>query len=931
MVSTKKIEKELQENVRDRVKNVDKIKEVEKFVNDSLLDVFSSTDFFVDDITKRKLNNTIISISDVVKQADDKIERLLHEYTTTWDPARKTAIKTEIKDIEDTITWKVTVIDMAWNISRDPTKPHWWATYEIADFKEKREDYDALQTYTNHFNIATNTLRWTCLMWDSGTWLTMNLDWQFITWWTPNKYYIADENWKEIKPYWWKYKLKMNMADGTEKDVEITWISIDPWTHELKISKDVSFVPDNIDISKPMSFDVACAFNNVTTASWIHTWINVVHAKKIEVTLEYAILDERARKAQFDTYNSATSPHPIEKALEDTFTDDFQTHKYNHHIERQVLEKVLKKFNPAKYDSLNEEQKEKFFQRMLRGWWKDGWSPRLEDYYTSWNIRLYNTYRDRFVADDKKWNKDKNNTMSIPRYIDFIKDQASSQDKCKEFIAAALEKEMSKDANFREICARFTEFLDEAEENKTDNDMNERMDKNFFEKEKRKLKMDRWPWSPFHPRDVNYMRFFNWSSKSIKNQTVNIYTREWHREKWEVQPFKYDLDMSITWKNNIDLTIKIDGQKTPISLKSGQPWTLARRVLRDNRILYWKARAHICFNIYRAMIEMAKDNHMSLSYHDWWKLKEIDFVDGNLVLKERGEIWYKSDKPAENFKQKIFLWVNDFERVDNNDKERDLPDIWVLRRWIEWVWLHFNKAMNTLHEKYRKWVERRFLWAINSRNRFRLPVSAWTSPIKKLLNCKTVSKFDFTTTVNSKWKSINIDFSKNKFTISMNGLKKEISSRDLWKLLNHRQWKVRVFDGMERDIVEGIYIAMIDKMRQNSKIARTNFWFVDDITWRLYVLDKDGDFGYIPKKDWSWSFGHPMRWIVWWLIPPIKKFWALKENKLSTVKGYTKLDRNTDIDQIHEIMKNPFLMQRLVRAMNRRMWLLESMRSIFIT
>jgi hypothetical protein len=83
MVSTKKIERELQENVRNRVKNVDKISEVEKFVNANLLDVFSSPDFFVDDITKRKLNNTIISISDVAKQADDKIERLLHEYTTT--------------------------------------------------------------------------------------------------------------------------------------------------------------------------------------------------------------------------------------------------------------------------------------------------------------------------------------------------------------------------------------------------------------------------------------------------------------------------------------------------------------------------------------------------------------------------------------------------------------------------------------------------------------------------------------------------------------------------------------------------------------------------------------------------------------------------------------------------------------------------------
>jgi hypothetical protein len=72
--------------------------------------------------------------------------------------------------------------------------------------------------------------------------------------------------------------------------------------------------------------------------------------------------------------------------------------------------------------------------------------------------------------------------MSKLRYIDFIKDQASSQDKCKEFIESALEKEMSKESEFKKICARFTEFLDEIEENKTDNDMNERMDNEFFNK-----------------------------------------------------------------------------------------------------------------------------------------------------------------------------------------------------------------------------------------------------------------------------------------------------------------------------------------------------------------------------------------------------------------------------------------------------------------
>ncbi len=926
MVSTKKIEKELQENVRNRVKNVDKIKEVEKFVNENLLDVFSSPDFLVNDIIKNKLEKTMESIKDVVKQAHEKIDLLTAEYPGA-DPARKIVIENDIKNIESTITGKVTG-RIGWNIVRtdlDHNKMH-------PDFEDKQKEYEWLRNcIKNNLKLDDKELKWNCKRWDSGAWMTMNLDWNFLNWWAlpPDRYYIIWDDGKEIKSYWWKYKIKMSMVDGTEKDVEITWISIDSWTHELKISKDVSFAPEDIDTTKPLVFNIACAYSDVLSEDlvWggkVNTWINVVHAKKIEVTLEYETVLRVARRILFDTYNTSVSPRPIEKALEDTFTDDFETHKYNHHIERKVLEKILKKFNAGKYDSLNEEQKEKFFQRMLRGWWKAWWGPKIEDFYATWNVRLYNTYRERFIADDKKRNKDINNVMSKLRYIDFIKDQASSQDKCKEFVESALEKEMSKESEFKKICARFTEFLDEIEENKTDNDMNERMDKEFFNKKrvKKKLKMDRWRWSPFHPRDVNYMRFFNWSSKSMKNQTVNIYTREWHREKWKVQPFKYDLNMSITWKNNIDLMIKIDGEKTPISIKSGQPWTLARRVLRDNRIPYWKARAHICFNIYRAMVEIAKDNHMSLKYRDSWKLKEIDFVDGNLIMKEWNEIWYKSDKPEEKFTQKVFLWVNDFER------EGDADDIWVLRRWIESLGVHFNKAMNTLHKKYRKWVERRFLWVVNSRNRFRLPVSAWTSPIKKLLNCKTATNFDFSTTVNSKWESIAIDFSRNKFTINMNWLKKPISWRDLWKLLNHREWRVRVFDGMERDIAEGVYVALINKLRENSKIARTNFWFVDDVTWRLYVLDKDWDFGYIPKKDRKGVFGHPMRWLVWWLIPWIKKFWALKERKLSTIKWYTKLDPKIDADEIHEIMKNPFLMQRLIRAMNRRMWLLESMRSI---
>lgn len=68
-----------------------------------------------------------------------------------------------------------------------------------------------------------------------------------------------------------------------------------------------------------------------------------------------------------------------------------------------------------------------------------------------------------------------------------------------------------------------------------------------------------------------------------------------------------------------------------------------------------------------------------------------------------------------------------------------------------------------------------------------LPTSIFLSPIKKLLNFRTTTNFDFATTVQSNGKSISIDFKKNKFTFNMDGLKKPISSRTLGKLLRHRE------------------------------------------------------------------------------------------------------------------------------------------------
>lgn len=42
---------------------------------------------------------------------------------------------------------------------------------------------------------------------------------------------------------------------------------------------------------------------------------------------------------------------------------------------------------------------------------------------------------------------------------------------------------------------------------------------------------------------------------------------------------------------------------------------------------------------------------------------------------------------------------------------------------------------------------------------------------------------------------------------------------------------------------------MIEKLRTNTKVARTNFGVSDPTTGRVYILDEDGEFGYVRAED----------------------------------------------------------------------------------
>lgn len=539
-----------------------------------------------------------------------------------------------------------------------------------------------------------------------------------------------------------------------------------------------------------------------------------------------------------------------------------------------------------------------------------------------WTYLKYSDFENWFIDNARSRNKDNSIIRSQWTYKTYISNNLP--DRINEFISGELDKFLQRNAKNTKLKWRLTEFMNNIEDNKLDDNLNKRVSSKIRSKKNQKLyEMERWPRSPFHNRDANYMRFFSWSSTELSNQTVNIYTK-----LWEAEPVNYDLRMNISWKNNIDVEIKLDWKKDPIHLSSGEPTALVRRVLREQQIKYWKVRAHIWYSIYKAMIQLAKEKYFSLQYRekDWTRFIDLDW-DNIVVRRVKNLTTESTEEDILTFNQEKFENTNEFGWAMN----------YSLEKWLLEIWKHFNYAMNHIHKQYRRWVEKRFGTLVNSKNRMRLPRSFWLSPIKKILNMKNTTNFEFETTVESNWKIIDISFAKNKFTFDMEWLEKPIESKDLWKILNKRQNKTRIFDWMERDIVEWIYVALVNSLRENAKIANTDFWVKDDITWNMFVLNKDGRFGMIPKEDLNSKIGawNPMTWIgrinILWV--PInwrrnrKKFWVLNKQRLDR-SSMTLFEQWSAEEK--ELLRNPFLMQRLIKAMNRRMWLFENVRAIFV-
>ncbi len=397
----------------------------------------------------------------------------------------------------------------------------------------------------------------------------------------------------------------------------------------------------------------------------------------------------------------------------------------------------------------------------------------------------------QWITGDRHESNKPEYTKNAIAYRDYIHNNLEEQ--TKKYIDRRLDEVFSNNPEGNTyLKAQLTNYLTEIERQKLDTDVHQNIigdiDAVDTMENRRRMSLDVGGRTiGIGRRDVNYLRFFAGqdSNVEIKDQTVNINTNARPEDLNNPQPVKYDMNMEISGKQQILVNIKIDKQKE-IKLKAGDPASMVRAILECEDIQHGKVRAHIVYNVMRGFIDSAKKKDISLTYRDpnTGDMMVIKMDGNNIVLEQQDNQTNFGTTHRRNttvlFDHQYFENTNTFDARTGNENRR-------LRVGIDRLMGHFNFAMNELHYQYRQASERRWMGLRRGATRMTLPTSFWLSPIKKMMNFRTTTTFDFATTVQSNGKNVSIEFKKNVFTLNIEGLKQPISSRTLGRLLEHRQ------------------------------------------------------------------------------------------------------------------------------------------------
>ena len=739
------------------------------------------------------------------------------------------------------------------------------------------------------------------------TWGPVVLDLSWMTTWTgPNEYKLCDESGRELRYITaWGYYL----INVWWKIVKMYWVTVDKINHRVDF-QNVKFDPTNVDISTPFKLSVNAIYGPIGSA-----WnIKVVSNKTFSLKLNDSVaVVEAWRQNVIQDYEDLSSPIAARGVIKTHLNNVFNWQKDK--LLKDAIERLLTRSWSTTYWTLTQEQKDEYLSRMLDS--KKTTIPWVSATWLMTDLKSFNDFtmfKEWFANDNRARNKDSKNTKSVSIYKQYLHDHFRWES--INYFGYKLDELLQADPNTDTFLkAQLSNYLIELESNKREDPALRTKVENILKSDDVKMKKDKgiWQWwkvlkfEPIRKKDNNYMRFFSWSSKEITNQTVDL----------ESGQLKYDMKIDVSKGNKIWVEIKIDGQE-PITLQSWDydPTTLARRILREPSISSTKARIHMVYSLYKGLLQICKDKDIKLEYFDNkspWAMHEITLASNwDIVLntvKYGTTPPYKIDKEI-LFDEKLFHNLNQFKSSKRHNS---------LQEWIQQIALHFSHAMNHIHDNYRKSIKRGISRWLQRWGKTNLPVSFWSSPIRKLVNkcTKNATNFEFTTSVGT----TQIDFKDNKFTVTTPDSPKPIVSKSLWKILNTRVHKRRIFDWVERDIVEAVYSNLIKKMRENTKVARTHFWVVDDLTGHVYVIDPSWHFGRINRDAINWKnlFNFNGRGEDNWVISEKLLRW----DGINPWYTYHRLTASEE----KELLKNPLLMQWFIKAMNRRMWIMESIRA----
>ncbi len=767
-------------------------------------------------------------------------------------------------------------------------------TTRDAEFNSANAIVDIARHFELNINDSNVVLPWgtTIDIWVAAAVNTENLNNKFtnwVVWWS--SFDLYDENLSKFKKdSLWRYIISLPTKTWTKKDVAVEWLSfVSPSLRfnniKLLDPDTTTDIRDQIDLSKEIVLPIWCTLN--------------VGGKKIanQKMLKFKLRDPLApmpltdaqQRARYNLFNIGWMPI-------NTYIQDFYDNNYKE-TEDKLLDEIIG-------DAISADNKKVLRDRIKRlnvplaSW------IRLSPFIVN-QLEINNNFREYFFANVKPTAEDKS---SQSKYNDFLKNNIPAQ--LKIYTEKELKRQMESTANnplllvspynpatrtlHDSITNEILQYKQEQEDRAQDNftDSNTLLTNTKINKKKRSPKLTRsWLFGIFGKKDVNNMRSFNWQSQETWKQKLNLQT---DKDKNKVEFTWYEAKVNIWYVDNISVDITMDNWEE-LSLKAWNHIALIRSLLKNPDIPYGKMRMHIAYNIIKSIIKIVNKDNMTLEYSESNILNKLSIDKNDDIILEKID-----DTTGVRVKTKLFS-EKDFD--GENDMHR-------LRLWLEQCLWHFNKSMELVHKQNKQATDKK-LFSYFSLSRAKFPVGRIDSPIKKLMNLRKSRTLDFDfNDLAVPWVkgNVSISFSKNTYTITSDLLEKPISSKNLGELVRTRvKWKC-IFAGMDRAIGWAIYKSTIENLRKNSKIANTNFGVKDPVKNRVYFIDTT--------------------WEIWYI--------SLANNKNPINKSITKLFKNDygvisklpstwrvilkKPEQQNEFYKNRYIMWKLMKAMNTRLY-----------